>query len=143
MTRDVYELLGVPRGSSADVIKKAFRTRALKLHPDQGGDATAFAELKQAFEEVILGAPKYNHMPTAAPKGTENAAGTYDPFVDTAYGTYKFFEPDNDTIAQFERGIFAKGCKHCGGLGSITKLVYPEKGFLGRETRFCICQKVN
>ena len=142
-TRDAYELLGVPRGSSAHEIKKAFRSRALKLHPDHGGDADAFAELKRAFEEIILGAPKYNHVPMDAPKGTENAAGTYDPFTDPAYGIYKFFEPENDAIAQFERGVFAKGCKHCGGRGSITKLVHPEKGFLGRETRFCICQKVN
>lgn len=140
--RDYYEVLGISKGASPDEIKKAFRVRALKLHPDHGGDAKAFAELKRAFEEVILGAPKQAHVVSAPPTGTEDSTGKYDPFTDSRYDTYRFFEPENDAIAQFERGVFAKGCKHCGGRGSITKLVYPEKGFFGRETRFCICQKV-
>lgn len=32
--RDPYDVLGVPRGAGASDIKKAFRKRALKLHPD-------------------------------------------------------------------------------------------------------------
>lgn len=58
--RDPYEVLGVPRGTSASAIKSAFRKLAKKLHPDANkNDAKAagrFSELNTAYE--ILGDEK-------------------------------------------------------------------------------------
>lgn len=51
-----YDLLGVNKDSSDDVIKKAYKKNALKHHPDRGGDADKFKELSQAYE--VLSDPK-------------------------------------------------------------------------------------
>lgn len=46
----LYELLGVDRNSSTKEIKKAYRKKAMKAHPDKGGDEEHFKELTRAAE---------------------------------------------------------------------------------------------
>lgn len=51
---DCYDLLGVERGASADDIKKAYRKKAMKYHPDRNdGDSAAeekFREISEAYD---------------------------------------------------------------------------------------------
>lgn len=50
----LYDHLGVPPNATPDEIKKAYRTRAQKHHPDkEGGDADAFQKVQSAYD--VLG----------------------------------------------------------------------------------------
>jgi DnaJ homolog subfamily A member 2 len=49
-TTKYYELLGVEKGATFDQIKKAFRKKAVKEHPDKGGDLTKWQEITAAYD---------------------------------------------------------------------------------------------
>lgn len=55
--RRARKLLGVGRNASLDEIRRAFRARAIVTHPDHGGDARAFTEVRAAFELLQPDAP--------------------------------------------------------------------------------------
>ena len=46
---DPFELVGVTPDASAAEIRAAYRRRSKSLHPDAGGDPTAFAALVEAY----------------------------------------------------------------------------------------------
>ena len=49
-TTKYYKVLGVDKNATTDEIKKAFRKRALKEHPDKGGDPEKFKDMTVAYE---------------------------------------------------------------------------------------------
>jgi curved DNA-binding protein len=83
--RDYYKILGVPRGSNADEIKKVYRKLAMKYHPDRNpGDKQAedhFKEINEAYQ--VLSDPKkrarYDQLGEDYSQWQQNGApGNYD-----------------------------------------------------------------
>lgn len=50
MEEDYYKMLGCERGATAEEIKKAFKEKAKKMHPDKGGDAEQFKKINEAHK---------------------------------------------------------------------------------------------
>jgi hypothetical protein len=49
---DPHAVLGVAAGAPIEELRRQFRARALLLHPDQGGDVSAFIALKRAYDTL-------------------------------------------------------------------------------------------
>lgn len=88
--KDYYEILGVPKDASEDVIKKAYRKLAQKFHPDKNpGDKSSeekFKELAEAYE--VLGdkekKKKYDQFGHAGLRGGSNEMSAEDAFYEFA-----------------------------------------------------------
>lgn len=59
-TNKFYELLGVDKKATTEEIRKAFRKKALKEHPDKGGDPEKFKEVTGAYE--VLSNPEKRQL---------------------------------------------------------------------------------
>lgn len=47
---DPYKVLGVDRNTNENELKKAYKAKAMKHHPDKGGDENKFKELNEAYD---------------------------------------------------------------------------------------------
>jgi len=81
MDKDYYELLGVEKGADAETIKKAYRKKAMKYHPDQNKDnpdaEAKFKEISQAYD-ILKDDQKraaYNRFGEAAFQGGAGGSG--------------------------------------------------------------------
>lgn len=54
--KNYFDILGISPEASEEDIKKAYRSLAMKHHPDRGGDQTKFQEIQEAYD--ILSDPQ-------------------------------------------------------------------------------------
>ena len=85
--RDYYEVLGVDRTATAEVIKRSYRKLAVQFHPDKNPDdphaEEKFKELGEAYDVLMDGDKRaaYDRFGHAAfSQGTSFRGGFHDPF---------------------------------------------------------------
>jgi len=79
--RDYYEILEVPKSASAEEIKKAYRKKAIKFHPDKNpGDKKSEENFKEAAEayEVLSDPEKRQRYDQYGHAGVGSAAGGFN-----------------------------------------------------------------
>jgi len=75
----LYELLGVAPEASESELKKAYRQKALRAHPDKGGDPDTFKDLTHAYE-VLSDSQKRSIYDRYGEAGlSESGGGGVDP----------------------------------------------------------------
>jgi curved DNA-binding protein CbpA len=81
---DFYVLLGVPADATKAEIVRAFRRSALSHHPDRGGEAAAFQDVRRAYETVSdpVRRKAYDRRRAAAPSGAPMADAEPPPAAD-------------------------------------------------------------
>ena len=101
--KDYYKLLNVPRGATADEIKKAFRKLARKHHPDVNpGDKKAemkFKEINEAYE-VLSDPDKRKKYDTLGP----NWQDQFGPPPSGSRRAYNYGGRTSSTPFEFEAG---------------------------------------
>ncbi len=117
--RDLYETLGVPRNSSADDVKRAYRKLAQRWHPDKNpGDAKAeetFKEITAAYETLSDVDKRKTYDQFGASGGT--AGGRFDP---NAFGD--FASQRGVDLSEMLSDLFGRV------RGSGARPVTPERG---------------
>ena len=126
--KDYYEVLGVPKDATEDVIRKAYKKLAIKWHPDKHVDDKKEAEEK--FKEIseaysVLSDPKKKREYDTGGMDFEGFGGfdDFDPFAmfesffgkGRGFGNFGFgFDDDEDDDFFGKRGFGGMG-KNFGG----------------------------
>jgi DnaJ-class molecular chaperone len=112
MAKDYYEILGVPRNASEAEIKKAYRSKAHKLHPDKGGDAEKFKEINEAYQ-VLSDPQKRAQYDRLGQTGTNASFSDFDSFnfnfddQTSGFGSFNFnFGGPGSTFGSIFEGLF-------------------------------------
>lgn len=92
--RDYYEILGIPRGASADEVKSAYRKLAREHHPDQNADPASVETFKAVAEayrvlsdsQARFAYDRFGMVPAGSAYGLARAESPEQAVVETIKG---------------------------------------------------------
>lgn len=92
VAHDYYHILGVPRTTSADGIKRQYRKLALEFHPDRNKTSLAnekFKKINEAYDVLSDPQKKYDYDQY----GHTNIRAPHHPTYSEQNFTYKSYKP--------------------------------------------------
>jgi hypothetical protein len=110
---DPYKVLGVERTAVRSQIEAAYREKALKYHPDRGGDAWAFEQVQRAYEALTNRNGSGSTFDDKQP-AHDDRDSPGDPRDDTSY--YSWDDKQNPAIAKPEEPTPRAAMLAAGGL---------------------------
>ncbi|MCC7076156.1 MAG: J domain-containing protein [Acidimicrobiia bacterium] len=140
MSRDYYEILGVPREASQDDVKRAYRRLARELHPDANQtDADAeerFKEVNRAYE-TLKDPERRRRYDMFGPEGAEGGAdfgagfgGGFGDIFEAFFGGGSF---SGSPFGSRSRGRYPSGTAPGEDIGVEVRLSFVEAVY-GAET---------
>lgn len=155
---DYYGVLGVARSASKDEIKRAFKEKAKKHHPDKGGDAERFKAIneaykvlsddelrtrydrfgKQGMEGVDLGGFDFFDIFGMHPHAGGGGRRSKDRLLDLEVTMEEAYRGVSVKF-RFKRKVFtgdATKCPHCRGQGKIMERMTTSIGII---QNLCVC----
>ena len=112
MIQDPYAVLGVSESAGDDELKKAYREKSKKWHPDSNPGNTEYAEqrfkeVQEAYRQIVDARARGESAYGPAP-GKENAAGSYGSPYGSPYGQREGSSGAGSTgYAEYGYGSFA------------------------------------
>jgi len=152
MAKDYYQILGVPRNSTNDEIKKAYRKLAMQYHPDRnpGKEEWAngkFKEINEAY--AILGDPEkrsqYDQFGTVGNIGdifgSPFTRGTFEDMIRDFGGAGLRFDFLDDIFSDFLGGSGFSFRKFSKGFGGSRGMKFEMPGAINLGELFVQAQQ--
>ncbi len=130
MNKDYYEVLGISKTASEDEIKKAYRKKAHKYHPDKkDGDEEKFKEVNSAYQ-VLSDSQKRQQYDQFGSEFDQAGAGGFDGFSGQS-GQAGGFSSQGGPASGWEFNFGGQG----GGFEDIFSDVFQRAGFGGQSSQ--------
>lgn len=127
-----YETLGVEEGAKPEEIKRAYRRKAQKAHPDKGGVQKDFETLNRAYECLIDPVRRLNYDATGQDKTERPIEQEVDSLL---LGIFQQLieSPGDDGFIKKARAILLN--KKGEGIRHLAKVKQVQAGFVAKRDR--------